>query len=263
MSNYGVLTLDLSFRRRSLFWYSVGMAAYVLVVVALYPSFKDSTNLDELTSSSSGVAALFGITGSITSPTGWVSANVYANFYPLLILLLTIGYGASCIAGQEHDGHLELVMSLPFARTRVVAQKIGAMVLQATVFSVVVFLSVLAGRAFDLSLSTWDLATSTLGCVLLGIDLGLLALAVGAATGKRGESLGVASVVAAASYLVSSLAPLVSWLKPARYLSLFYWSVGDNQLENGLSLGGFAILVAVGAAIGAAAIWAFTRHDLS
>ena len=48
----------------------------------------------------STVAALFGATGSLTSPTGWLNANIYSNFLPLVVLLLTIGYGASAIAGQ-------------------------------------------------------------------------------------------------------------------------------------------------------------------
>ena len=108
-----ITTLDLSFRRKSLIGYSVGMAVYVLVVVVLYPSFKDSTDLDTFTESSPGVAALFGIAGSLTSPVGWLSANVYANFFPLILLVLTIGYGAFCLAGQERDGQLELVLSLP------------------------------------------------------------------------------------------------------------------------------------------------------
>ena len=50
-----ITTLDLSFRRKSLIGYSVGMAVYVLVVVALYPSFKDSTDLDSFTESSPGL----------------------------------------------------------------------------------------------------------------------------------------------------------------------------------------------------------------
>ena len=47
------------------------------------------------------------------------------------------------------------------------------------------------------------LVTTTAGVALLGIDFGLLAMALGAATGNRGEALGLASGVAAASYLVS------------------------------------------------------------
>jgi ABC-2 type transport system permease protein len=258
-----VVTLDLSLRRKSLIGYSIGMALYVLAVVALYPSFKDSTDLDSLTESSPGLAAVFGISGSLTSPIGWLNANIYANFFPLLILLLTVGYGAFCLAGQERDGHLELVLSLPFRRKRVVLDKVAALVVQAAVFSLVVYLSVLVGRAFELDVDAGHLATTTLGVTLLGIDFGLLALAIGGATGNRGFALGVTSAVAAASYLISSLAPLVSWLEPLRYASLFYWTVANGQLDNGLAIGSVLLLVGVAAVLAGIAVTTFDRHDLT
>ncbi|CAN5627657.1 hypothetical protein BH10ACT2_BH10ACT2_27550 [soil metagenome] len=261
--NTEIVTLDLSSRRKSIIGYSLGMAVYALVVVALYPSFKDATNLDQLTKDSPGVAALFGISGSLTSPIGWLSANIYANFFPLLILLITIGYGASSLAGQEADGRLELVLSLPLLRSSVVAQKISALVIQATAFAAVVFGCVMVGRAFELTFNTRNLATATLAVALLGIDFGLLALTIGAATGARGTAIAIASAVAAGSFLVSSMAPLVSWLEPAKYASLFYWSVGDNQLEGGLSLGAFAVLIGVAILLSAVAVESFRRHDLS
>jgi ABC-2 type transport system permease protein len=261
--NTEIMTLDLSTRRRSIIGYSLGMAVYVIVVVAIYPSFKNSTNLDQLTKDSPGVAALFGISGSLTSPTGWLSANIYANFFPLLILLVTIGYGATSLAGPEADGHLELVLSLPFVRWSVVAQKVAALVVQAAVFSAVVFGCVIVGRAFELTFDAGDLVTATLAVGMLGVDFGLLALAIGAATGERGTAIAIASAVAAASYLVNSMAPLVSWLGPAKYASLFYWSVGDHQLEQGLPLGAFAVLLVVAIILVGVAVQAFRRHDLS
>jgi len=217
--NPEITTLDVSLRRKSLVGFTVGLALYVVICVALYPSFKDSTDLNDLTSNNPGVAALFGISGSLTSPAGWMNANVYANFFPLVILLVTIGYGASCLAGQEKDGHLELVLSLPFSRRRVVIQKMNALVVQALVVCAFTFLAVFAGHWFDLTLGTLHVATATLGVLLLGVDFGLFALAVGGATGNRGLAIGIASTVAAASYLVSSMAPVVSWLDPAKYAS--------------------------------------------
>ena len=98
---------------------------------------------------------------------------------------------------------------------------------------------------------------------MLGIDFGLLTLAVGAATGNRGLSVGVASTVAAASYLVSSMAPIVSWLDPVKYISLFYWSVGDNQLADGLSLGAGGVLVGVAVVLVLVALRLFEHHDLA
>jgi ABC-2 type transport system permease protein len=260
--NLEITTLDLSFRRKACIGFTVGLVLYVLVIVALYPSFENSSELDNLTKNSPGVAALFGISGSLTSPVGWMNANVWANFFPLMILLLTIGYGASAIAGQEKDGHLELVLSLPFSRRRVVAQKIGALVAQAVILCFFTFLAALAGRWFELDFGVWELTTATVGVLLLGLDMGLLALAVGAGTGNRGAALGVASTVAAASYLVSSMAPVVSWLEPARYVSLFYWSVGDDQLQDGLSAGGLSVLIGVGIVLAVVADRLFESHDL-
>jgi len=261
-ANPEIATLDLSFRRKALLGFTIGLVLYVVVVVALYPSFKNSSELDNLTKNSPGVAALFGISGSLTSPVGWMNANLWANFFPLIVLLLTIGYGASAIAGQEKDGHLELVLSLPFSRRVVVMQKIGALTLQAVILCLFTFLAVLVGHWFELGLGVPELTTATLGVLLLGIDFGLLALAIGAGTGNRGLAVGVASTVAAASYLVSSMAPVVSWLDPAKYLSLFYWSVGDDQLQDGLSVAAFAVLAGTGVVLAVVADRLFESHDL-
>lgn len=261
--NVEIATLDLSFRRKSTIGYTIGMALYVLVIVVLYPSFKDATNLDQLGQNSPGVAALFGISGSLTSPTGWLSANIYANFFPLMILLITIGYGAWCIAGQEADGRLELVMSLPFARRKVVLQKLGVLAFLAVVFSVVVFLCVLVGERFELTFDVGSVAGATLGVALLGIDFGVLALAVGSATGSRGTAIAVAGAIAGASYLISSMAPVIDALAPLRYASPFYWAVGNGQLEEGLSWASFGILLGVAIVLSAIALAAFERHDIS
>ena len=154
------------------------------------------------------------------------------------------------------------MLSLPFSRQRVVTQKIVALSLQSAIICFFTFLAVLAGHWFELTFGTWQVITATVGVLLLGIDFGLLALAIGAGTGNRGLALGIASTAAAASYLVSSMAPVVSWLNPAKYLSLFYWSVGNNQLQNGLSVGGCAVLVGVALVLAVLANRLFESHDL-
>lgn len=257
-----ILTLDLSFRRRSIIGYSIGLALYVLVVVVLYPAFRNSTELDQLATSSPGVAAIFGIAGSLTSPTGWMNANVYANFFPLIVLLLAVGYGGAGTAGQEDDGHLELILALPFARARVLGEKIACLVAQVGILAVAVFATVLVGRWFQLTIALGPLAASTLAVMLLGVDFGLLALAIGAGTGNRGVAIGITSALAAASYLLNAMAPLVHWLSSARYVSLFYWSVGNNQLDDGVSITAFAVLAGVAVVLAVAALRAFEHHDL-
>ena len=196
-----VALLDLRLRRRSMIGYAVGMGVYGFVIVALYPTFKNDTSLNQFSQGGSTVAALFGANGPLTTPTGWLNANLYANFVPLIVLLLTIGYGAACLAGQDENGTLGLIVTLPVSRRRVAAQKFAAMSLLAVPVTIVTALCVVAGRGFDLTVSSRGLIGVSLGVLLLGIDFGALTMLIGAVSGSRGTALGVSSALAAASYL--------------------------------------------------------------
>ena len=255
-----IARLDLLLRRRSAIGYAAGLTLYTLIVVALYPSFKNSTSLDSL--SGSTAAALFGVTGRLTSADGWLNGNIYGNFLPLIMLLLTIGYGAASLAGQDEDGTLTLMATLPVPRHAIVLQKVLAMTLQALLLAAAVTVCVVIGRGFQLTVGTGNAIGIALALTLMGLDFGLVAMAVGAATGRRGTALGVGAGLATASYLISSLATTIPSIRPGRYVSLFYWSVGNDQLSNGIGVTGFAVLAVAGLSALAAAVAAFRRADL-
>jgi ABC-2 type transport system permease protein len=254
--------LDMANRRRSLIGYCAGMAVYALVVVAMYPAFKTSTSLDKLIASDSTAAALFGVTGRISTSGGWLNGNIYANFFPLIMLLLTIGYGAACLAGQDEDGTLGLLAVLPVRRIAIVAQKAAAMAAHAAALTVTVAVLVIIGRSFQLDATVANVASVSAAVFVMGLDFGLVTMAAGALTGRRGAAIGAGTALAAASYLVSSLAPVAAWIGPGRYASLFYWSVGNSQISDGVSPGDYAVLIAVGLCALAAAMLAFRRLDI-
>jgi beta-exotoxin I transport system permease protein len=251
--------LDLRLRRRSTIRYTAGIAFYTLIVVALYPSFEHSTSLNRL--SGSTAAALFGVTGQLTSPGGWLNGNIYGNFFPLIMLLLTIGYGGACLAGQDEDGTLALMAILPIRRRAIVFQKVSAVALQALLLATAVSICVLIGRSFQLSVGGGNAVGVALALTLMGLDFGLITMAVGAATGHRGTALGAGASLAAASYLLSSLASTIPGIRPGRYLSLLYWSAGNDQINKGVSTVDFTVLIAVGLCAMAAAAAAFRRAD--
>ncbi|RVW00959.1 ABC transporter permease [Rhodococcus spongiicola] len=258
----GLVRLDLLLRRRSLVGYSLGIGVYAFVIVALYPAFRNETGLDQFTSENATLAALFGITEPLSSSSGWLNANLYANFLPLIVLLITIGYGAGCIAGQNEEGTLGLVVTLPLTRNRIALQKVVAMCLVAVPVSAVAAIVVFAGRGFDLQVDTGALIGVTIAVLLLGIGFGALALLIGALTGSRATALGITAMVAAAAYLVNSLAPVVSWIRPARLVSPFYYAVGNNQLIDGVSFSSFVVLIGIAVVLSCGAVIAFRRLDV-
>ena len=82
------------------------------------------------------------------------------------------------------------------------------------------------------------------------------------ATLRFGQRGGLGAVAVVAAYLVSSLAELVSWLRPLKTLSPWYHALGVDPLGTGWSpghlaalVGGSLVLVLLGAAL-------FDRRDL-
>ena len=257
-----LIRLDLRLRRRMLIGTAVGAAAYLFLVVAVYPTFKHDTAFDELIASNPAAAAAFGITGSITSPEGWLSANMYANFGPLLALMLTIGYGSAAIAGQDRDGLLGLLATLPVPRTRIVAGKALSLLVAALVVPVVSYAVCLTGPHFELTPRWGPLLGVSVAVTLLAFDLGAIALLVGATSGSRGAAMGAAGAVAACAYLISSLSPVVEAVHRVRWLSPFLWAVGDGQLTRGVTVGELGALAGLGVTLVAGTVLAFRRLDI-
>jgi len=207
-------------------------------------------------------AALFGVSRQLTSPGGWLDSNIYANVLPLIMLLLAVGYGAASLAGQDEDGTLCLLATLPLRRRSLVAEKAGAMAVQAAGLAAVVAACVIAGRPFGVDVSVGHVVSVSAATFFMGLDFGLATMAVGALSGRRATALGIGTALAISSYLANSLAPAVSWIRPARYASLLYWAVGHSQIDHGVSPGDYAVLVSVGLLGWYAAAKAFDRLDL-
>jgi beta-exotoxin I transport system permease protein len=135
-------------------------------------------------------------------------------------------------------------------------------VFSAAQLAITVAVLVIIGRSFQLDISVTNVASVSAAVFLLGLDFGLVTMAIGALTGRRGTAIGAGTALAAASYLVSSLAPVASWIRPGRYASLFYWSVGNSQINHGVSPSDYAVLAITGLCALAAALLAFRRLDI-
>lgn len=122
-------------------------------------------------------------------------------------------YGASSIAGQSQDGSLGLVATLPINRRQLFRESSLVLAQIAVPLAVAILACVLVGPYSDLTLPTRPVVGTTLAGLLLGVDFGLLSMALGVLTGTRGLTLGLTTAIAAASYLISSLGPAVGWAR--------------------------------------------------
>jgi len=89
-----------------------------------------------------------------------------------------------------------------------------------------------------------------------------LALAVGAATGRRGPAVAVATAVAVAGYLVQSLLTLSDALAPLGAVTPWHWYLDRNMLAEGPAVAAIVLPVVVSVPVFLTGWVAFRRRDL-
>ena len=253
-------------QRKPLLWWSVGVIAIAIFTMLFYPSIRDAPGLDDVFEQMPEALrkAFVGEVTDLTSPEGYLNSQLYVFFVPVLFLFFTIGRGSWAIAGEEQRGTLDLLLSYPVMRWRVVVEKFSAMTVATLGIAVALWLGTVIGIVMvGMEISLLRVAEVTLSGALLGMAFGSLALAVGCATGKRSLSIGVASAVGVLAYFWNALAPSVDVLEPFRKVSPFYYYGSADPLTNGLDPGHVVVLLGITVVLLAVGIFAFRRRDLA
>lgn len=261
-----VLLKSLDDARRGFIWWSIGLVGLVGMIASVYPSIRDNPGLNKLIEdypeALKGFIA-FGGEVDYASAAGYLGSELFSLMIPLLFLVAAIANGAGAIAGEEERGTLELLLANPVSRRRVVLEKVAALVAELAGLGAVLWLSLWAGtRLAGMDIAVAHLGAAVVSTLLLAFLFGGLALALGAASGRRSVAIGVSTALAVLTYFVNSLAPLVDAFDAVSRLSPFYHYAASDPLRHGLELGHVGFLAALGAATVVAAIALFDRRDV-
>ncbi len=263
LSNLFLKTLRDS--RRSMLWWSIGLAGVALWVILLYPSIGASEGYQELLEElPPSMKAFIGDVTNLGSPEGYLHSELFFFLAPVVFLVLTVGFGGGTIAKEEERGTLDLLLSTPLPRWLVVTHKFAAMTVIIVVAALALWVGLAVGAAIvGVDVSLWRMLQASISGVLLGLAFGALALTVACLTGKRGLSLGVTGAVAVVTFLLNGFGATVEGLEAYRKVSPFYYYSAAEPLANGLSLAHAAVLLGLTALLFSAALIAFQKRDLA
>jgi ABC-2 type transport system permease protein len=250
---------------RALLAWAVSLALLVAMYAAIWPSVRSQPSMDDfLDQMPEAFRSLFAASGAdMSTPVGYVQVELLSLMGPVLLLLYTVTAGAASIAGEEDRHTMDLLLANPVSRSRVVLEKLAALVFGTLFLTAVTAVALLGeGALVGMDLPAGQVVAAMIHLGLLGLVFGALALAVGGLTGHAALSRAVPGVVAVLAYVVNGLGPIVSWLKPFRKLSPFYQYLGHDPLRNGLC--GTSLVIAVGtvAVLAVVAVVGFRRRDV-
>jgi ABC-2 type transport system permease protein len=200
----------------------------------------------------------------MATPEGFFNLQPFSILLPLLFIVFAIARGSDATAGEEERGTLDLLLSHPLPRWRLLLSKFAAQTASLLLLALAFWGSMAAGtQLFAVSVDWLRLAQVIFSLLLLGLTFLSLSLAIGCLSGKRKVSLGVSGGFALVTYLINAYAPMIEGLRPYQAVSPFYYYNGRAVLINGLAISHALVLAVLTVIFFAAALFFFNRRDLS
>lgn len=258
-----VLTKTLFEKRWMMLLWSIGVIVMSMVMMAFYHSFSGGEFTEALKALPKQFQGLIGDIDSLKTVGGYVGQEIFSLRIPLLTLIMGIVLFTSLLAGDERDGTLQTLLAQPISRFRVFIQKYMA----GLIISGVICASAIIGIRLSLvliheSMSMLRLVQAVLGVYLLTVMFGTLGFALGAITSKKGLAGSLTGMFAFVSYMITSFAPSVSWLKNIDTFSPFHYYNNPNISIVGIKGSNVTVMLSIIAISLIVSAFIFHKRDI-
>ena len=253
---------ELKFRRDAIIGWGLGLCFFPIVYVGIYPSIAEEM---------AGLADLeiYQAMGMNLGTFGDWIGSILILFMPLIAAIYAIINGTATLAGEEEDGRLEMLVTLPLPRWQIVTAKAIALL----VSTIIIFLIVSAAAAIvfvsiesqiDTDLTALDMALAILSSWPLLFAMAMLSVFLAAVAPSRRVAAMIASAVLIVSYFGDNLAASTTALEPLEPLFLFtYLDSSGQAVAEGQALGDVLVLLGVGLVSFLLALFFFQRRNLT
>jgi ABC-2 type transport system permease protein len=241
-------------------WWGVGIGLLLVLTVALWPSISEeySAMIAELPEA---WIAFFG-GRSLTTVEGYLSVEFF-SYAPLILGVFAVLVGSAALSGEESQGTLDLILSEPVRRSRLVLAKgfaltagVGVIIAITTALTaatvIVMDIDLSPGRALGAFALLWPFE----------LALALIAMLLTLVLPGRALAGSVLSAYLIASYVLDSMSniePALADFKPL-YITSYYQ--GTNALGGQIEWAYVIGLVAIVVVTWVACVPLFARRDI-
>jgi ABC-2 type transport system permease protein len=255
-----LVATHLSDRRRSVLAWGLPLGLMSAFIVAIFPSVEESLT-KAIRGYPQGLKEAFGI-GQLSNVEQYLHAEMLSLIVPLAMGYLAVRAIAGGLTGAAESGRLDVLLSAPVSRRRIVAA--GFIATAAELAAVLLVTGLLCGLGSLLAGSGLDARAAAEGFA----DVWPLALLfAGFGTIAAGFSLRTSVVTGSvagllvAMYVIDLIGRLDTGLSGLRYVSVFKYY--GNAIEDGIEPLAFVGVILAACLLAAVGAWLFERRDLA
>ena len=251
-------------RRRAPVTWGLPLGLMAAMIVAVFPSIRDSAQLDELIKAyPDALKEAFGISdASFSSISGYLAAEIFSMIAPFTAVAFMIHVVATGVSAAERRGVLDVLLSAPVRRRQLVAgHLVGGAVALLGISVAVGLVTQAAALVSGVDLPVGDTLAGVLNLWPLGLFAGGVAALLGGIWRRPAPVAGGAAGVLVAMYLVEVLGKLSGTFAKLDGFSAFHYY--GSAIEDGLDPAACAILIGAGLLLAAIGCVLFERRDVA
>ncbi len=246
--------------RAAVLGWGIGLALLLYAGLADYATQVNTPTARRAVAQLARSFRFFGEPTAVTTPGGYATWR-YMGVLPALLGIWAVLAGARLLRREEERGALDIVLVTPRSRTRVLVEKLAALVTALTLIALLITLGALGGEAQA------GVHVDVGGALVAGLNVGLAALLFALIALLLSQALrtaGAAGGLLALAYLVDGTGRVVAGADGVRRLSpLFYYSLSKPLIASyGANPGALLVLLALCAIFRGAGIALFLRRDI-
>jgi ABC-2 type transport system permease protein len=246
-------------RRSFIIGWTIALTAIAMLMTSFYPAMHQEGGIEQLVKQiPPALQGLIGNLANLSHFDTYIAAQLFDIRLPLIAGIMSIILALGLSTREEESGELRTILALPISRTKLLFQKWLALctVMITTALGLVVGVYVILPFIADASIEPLQMVRLVAMTVLVMICYGTITFAAGMATGKRAAAsfFGVFTIIG--SFLLSTFAVAVDWLKDYEKFSLLNYFPAVDIATTGIEIRDVAVLTAV---IGVALLIAWLR----
>jgi len=265
--NWNLIRKTISYRWQSTSIYSGSLAAYVLLMAAIFPSFKTMAGIQDFVKNyPKALMKFFGVQSfDVTSFNNYLVMELLSVMWVIIVGAYIISFAKGMVAGEMKSGTLELLLAQPIERWKVLMSEAFVLLLGiicvvlSTVFGVFVF-----GSAFSVGVTYTGYLAFIPVAIALFLSIAGYSILFSVVFNQPGRALMASAGLTLFFYVVHFAGAYWRIVEKIDWFGIFHYydplkviNSGNVPVKDVLILLAFAI---VGFAL---AIWFFQRKDIT